>query len=69
MPSTSADAIQQATANDGVEEGEGTNLAALILVKIAAHEARQTGQPKVQGGGAPEEAIEIPAKVVEVYSK
>ena len=69
MPSTSADAILQAAANNGVEEGEGTNLADLILEKIAAHEAMQTGQPKIQGGGAPEEAIELPAKVVEVYSK
>lgn len=69
MPSTSADAIVQATAKSGTEEGEGTNLADLILEKIAAHEATQTGQPTVQGGGPPEEAIELPAKVVEVYSK
>lgn len=69
MPSTSADAVVQATTKDGTEEGEGTNLADLILEKIAAHEATQTGQPIVQGGGPPEEAIELPAKVVEVYSK
>lgn len=70
MPSTSADAILQATANSkGTEEGQGTNLADLILEKIAAHEATQTGQPIIQGGGPPEEAIELPAKVVEVYSK
>ena len=69
LPSTSADAILQATGNNGVEEGEGTNLADLILEKIAAHEAMQTRQPKTQGGGAPEEAIELPAKVMEVYSK
>ena len=68
MPSTSADAILQATANKGIE-GQGTNLADLILEKIAAQEATQAGQPIVQGGGPPEEAIELPAKVVEVYSK
>lgn len=69
MPSTSADAILQTTANKDTEEGQGTNLADLILEKIAAHEATQTGQPTVQGGGLPMEAIELPAKVVEVYSK
>ena len=68
MPSTSADAILQAAANK-VTEGQGTNLADLILEKIAAQEATQAGQPIVQGGGPPEEAIELPAKVVEVYSK
>ncbi|KAF1835559.1 rRNA processing protein-like protein Bystin [Decorospora gaudefroyi] len=51
--------------------GQGTDLAALILEKIAAHEAEggQVQNPKVQGGGAPEDAVELPAKVVEVYSK
>ena len=69
MPSTSADAILQATTNKGAEEGQGTNLADLILEKIAAQEAGQMGNPMVHGGGPPEEAIELPAKVVEVYSK
>ena len=71
MPSTSADAILHATTNKGtgIEEGEGTNLADLILEKITAHEATQTGRPVLQGGGPPEDAIELPAKVVEVYSK
>ncbi len=69
MPSTSADAILQATSNKGTDEGQGTNLADLILEKIAAHEATQPGQPVVQGGGPPEQAVELPAKVVEVYSK
>ena len=68
MPSTSADAILQATADKG-NEGQGTNLADLILEKIAAQEATQAGRPTIQGGGPPEEAIELPAKVVEVYSK
>ncbi|KAA6412543.1 MAG: rRNA processing [Lasallia pustulata] len=50
-------------------EGQGTNLADLILEKIAAHEAGQAGRPVIQGGGEPEDAIELPAKVVEVYTK
>ncbi|KAL9118936.1 MAG: hypothetical protein Q9187_004509 [Circinaria calcarea] len=50
-------------------EGQGTNLADLILAQIAAHEAAQAGEPVIQGGGLPEDAIELPAKVVEVYSK
>ena len=46
--------------------GQGTDLAALILEKIAAHEAGgEVQQPEIQGGGAPEDAIELPAKVVE----
>lgn len=49
--------------------GHGTNLAELILEKIAAHEAAQADKPVVQGGGPPEDAVELPAKVVEVYSK
>ncbi|KAI9740456.1 MAG: snoRNA-binding rRNA-processing protein [Cirrosporium novae-zelandiae] len=55
--------------NEATGEGQGTNLADLILEKIAEHEANQGGQPKVLGGGAPEDAIELPAKVVEVYSQ
>lgn len=54
-----------------IDEGgsQGTNLADLILEKIAAHEASQIEQPKVYGGGQPQDAGELPAKVVEVYSK
>lgn len=51
------------------EEGQGTNLADMILEKIAAYEAKQAGGPKILGGGAPEDAVEIPAKAVEVYEK
>ncbi len=56
----------------GADEGEdqGTNLADLILEKIAAHEASQPSQQHhVHGNGAPEDAVELPAKVVEVYTK
>lgn len=51
------------------EEGQSRNLAEIILEKIAAHEATQNGHPVIQGGGAPEDAVELPARVVEVYSK
>ncbi|EEP77685.1 bys protein [Uncinocarpus reesii 1704] len=53
----------------GEEEGQGTNLADLILEKIAAFEAKQAGQPAVIGGGLPEDAVQIPMKAVEVYEK
>ena len=49
--------------------GPGTDLAALILEKIAAHEAGNPSQPQILGGGDPDDAIELPEKVVEVYSK
>ncbi|EAW12112.1 snoRNA-binding rRNA-processing protein ENP1 [Aspergillus clavatus NRRL 1] len=51
--------------------GRTTNLADLILEKIAEHEAKQSGEtgPMIQGGGLPEDAVQIPAKAVEVYEK
>lgn len=61
--------------DDAADEAEGppTNLADLILAKIEAHEAQQTQDPhaprEVQGGGDPDDAIELPAKVVEVYTQ
>ena len=51
------------------EQQQGTNLADLILEKIAAHESTQQGEPPIQGGGPQEDAVELPAKVVEIYSK
>lgn len=50
-------------------EQQGTNLADLILRQIAAHEAKQSGQPDIIGGGLPDDAVELPAKVVEVYQQ
>ncbi len=67
-PSTEINTIQSAPQKN-VEGGEGINLADIILEKIAAHEAVQSGQPVIHGGGGLEEAVELPAKVVEVYSK
>jgi essential nuclear protein 1 len=51
------------------DEGESTNLADLILSKIAQHESSQAQGHIIRGGGAPEDAIELPAKVVEVYTQ
>lgn len=69
MPPSTANSIKQSVVPRNSEDGEGTNLADLILEKIAAHEAGKSGQPPIYGGGEPEEAVELPAKVVEVYSK
>lgn len=61
--------------DDDAEEGSGTNLADLILEKIAAHEAQQPATstaPAVQGqrpADVPDGAIELPGKVVEVYTQ
>jgi essential nuclear protein 1 len=56
-----------------VEEGESTNLAELILKRIAEKEAatvaQSSGRPVIHGGGPPEDAIEIPANVAEVFEK
>lgn len=51
------------------EDEQGTNLADLILEKIAAHEAQREGPREIVGGGPAEDAVELPAKVVEVYSQ
>lgn len=71
MPSmTSQDHIlRPTTGQDQEEEGQSRSIAEIILEKIAAHEAKQNGRPVYQGGGAPEDAVELPVKVVEVYSK
>ncbi|KAF2123181.1 Bystin-domain-containing protein [Lophiotrema nucula] len=53
------------------EQGPGTDLAALILQKIAEHEASGGDgvQHDILGGGDPDDAVELPAKVVEVYQQ
>lgn len=51
-----------------MDEENGINLADLILKKIAFHEAAHMGESSIQGG-PPDVAIELPAKVIEVYSK
>lgn len=55
------------------EGRETTNLADLILQRIAEKEARDdalaAGLPVVRGGGDPEDAVEIPANVVETFEK
>ena len=68
-PSNAHHSILQSTKNNQDDSGGGTNLTNLILEKIAAHEASQEPQPTILGGGPPEDAIELPPKVVEVYTK
>ena len=58
----------------GIEAEEpGTNLADLILEKIAAYEAQQqdgsASLTPIHGGGAEEDAVEIPARVFQVYTQ
>ncbi|RYO98713.1 hypothetical protein DL763_001974 [Monosporascus cannonballus] len=48
------------------EQGGGTNLADLILAKIAA---RESGQDQVENMQAVDDDYELPPKVVEVYTK
>jgi hypothetical protein len=68
MP-THMDPLLQPGTDASEANNQRTNLADLILEKIAAHEAAQGDEHAVLGPGAPEDAIEIPAKVVEVYTK
>jgi essential nuclear protein 1 len=60
--------------DDGAEGGQTTNLTDLILQRIAEKEAMQeavgSGQPqRFMGGGAPEDAVEIPLKVVKTFTQ
>jgi essential nuclear protein 1 len=55
-------------AEETEEESAGTNLANLILEKIAAHEAGQDRGSRIEPGPIDED-FEIPEKVVEVYTK
>lgn len=54
---------------DAPAPGQSTNLADLILAKIAAHEAQQTGDAVGIDQEEEPEEVDIPPKVVEVYSK
>lgn len=63
------DPLIHAVCDDEAAVSQSTNLADLILEKIAAHEAASVREPTVQGGGLLEDAVEIPAKAVEVFSK
>ncbi|PGH32171.1 essential nuclear protein 1 [[Emmonsia] crescens] len=69
VPRGEEDPIFNPRNSDGEEQGQTTNLADLILEKIAAYEAEKGGQPQVLGGGAMEDAVELPAKAVEVYQR
>lgn len=63
------DPLIQTVSDDEAIVSQGTNLADLILEKIAAHEAAPVREPTIQGGGLPEDSVEIPAKAVEVFSR
>ncbi|CRG88708.1 Essential nuclear protein 1 [Talaromyces islandicus] len=71
IPSGEQDPIFDPQEPEANEDGSGVNLADLILEKIAAYEAKQAGdeQPLIKGGGVPEDAVQIPAKALEVYEK
>jgi essential nuclear protein 1 len=71
IPSGQQDPIFDPQEADANEDGSGVNLADLILEKIAAYEAKQSGDdhPLIKGGGVPEDAVQIPAKALEVYEK
>lgn len=72
-PSFDPATLLQPQINDEEAQGPGTNLADLILEKIAAHEAQEQGKgdglPPIRGDGPPDNAVELPAKVVEVYTQ
>ncbi|KAK5166810.1 hypothetical protein LTR04_000220 [Oleoguttula sp. CCFEE 6159] len=67
--------LLQPAGGEGEESGSGTNLTDLILEKIAAHEAEErarnkdAGEREIMGGGRPEDAVEIPAKALEVFTQ
>lgn len=72
--STSGRKMDELSDDNGAIEGQTTNLTDLILQRIAEKEAMQdaasSGQPRhFMGGGAPEDAVEIPLKVVETFTK
>jgi essential nuclear protein 1 len=71
IPGGDQDPIFNPQQHDLNDDGQGTNLADLILEKIATYEAKQAGQsqPTIHGGGAPEDAVQIPTKALEVFEK
>lgn len=58
---------------DAETKGETTNLTDLILQRIAEKEARDAalaeGRPSILGGGAIDDAVEIPVKVADTFEK
>jgi essential nuclear protein 1 len=71
IPGGEQDPIFDSRQQNGSDDGEGINLAELILEKIAAYEAREAAQNQspIHGGGLPEDAVQIPAKALEVFEK
>merc|ERR1711977_796932 len=69
QPANKAFDFESRLADDEEDEGPGTNLADLILEKIAMHEASQGANGDNSAPGPIDEDFEIPPKVVEVYTK
>ena len=66
---TNEESTLELEANPPAEEEQGTNLTALILEKIAAHEAQESGQTPAITDNLSEDAVEIPTKILDVYTK
>ncbi|KAK4911990.1 snoRNA-binding rRNA-processing protein [Elasticomyces elasticus] len=70
--STSNKSRNRDVQDDEPQRGQTTNLADLILQRIAEKEAQGDQDPStapIFGGGAPEDAVEIPARVAETFTK
>ena len=68
MPLT-ADALMEVNGERKEDEDQGTNLADLILEKIAAHEAATGDDQQTYNEDEHQSMSDIPPKVVEVYTK
>lgn len=69
IPPASHPLLDDSGDEDPPVEGSGTDLTTLILAKIAAHEAQQQQSGGIRPEGVPSDAVELPAKAVEVYEK
>lgn len=71
--STNAQGTSDEAAESSAQQAQTTNLADLILQRIAEKEAMQAApgfsQEPIFGGGDPDEAVEIPMRVVETFTK
>ncbi|QSZ32298.1 hypothetical protein DSL72_001872 [Monilinia vaccinii-corymbosi] len=56
-------------ADEADQEGQGTDLTALILERIAQFEAKQSGQPGAGSAGPQDDGFFVHPKVLEVYTK
>lgn len=70
-PATLLDTEHEQHKDEHTHEEPGRDLASIILAKIEAFDDAADGhaQPRILGGGLPEDAVQLPAKVVEVYEQ